>query len=540
MIRKAPKGHSRKPIRFGRITLGIAGFLMALTSVPYLILYFSTPLAPHSVYDWILPPYPEDGLAYLAWVKQAASGAILFKVQYSAIAQPALIFQPFFLVAGWLSALTHLSAGVILFWMRLAGILLFVHLLVRFLRDLELPPHLVWGACALVCLTTGMGGFFASPDFNPADLWVVDLNPLWSLTWNPLFPVALSLQLGIAILARRAVREADRNRRRNQLLLCGGLTGLLVLIHPYDVVIVLVILVSFAWTHLKDIRLADVATLAALSVPAVAYQFFLSLYHPVLSLHSQSRMDSPSLSAYLAGITPLIFIAMLGAIAARQEGHFREFLPLVSWIVLAFLLAYAPFWFQRKMILGVYIPIGILAALGCREISRISARRQHRLFWLLVGGLVAISIKTHYANFDSARTEVQNDPIAYYQPESLLEAARTLERISRKDEAVLSSIAVMRLIPGLSGNAVLLGHWAQAVKSEEYLSELNLILLESASDREERAKERLLLLPIRYVLIDAELLRGFGGKTPSWLRAITDTVYDREPDVLLLRIRGPA
>ena len=54
--------------------------MVAGTSLPYLALWLradSFSGEPGSVYAWILPPYPEDGLAYLAWVKQAAQGAAL-------------------------------------------------------------------------------------------------------------------------------------------------------------------------------------------------------------------------------------------------------------------------------------------------------------------------------------------------------------------------------------------------------------------------------------------------------------------------------
>src|SRR5512135_1909724 len=49
-----------------------------------------------------LPPYPEDSLAYLAWERQAMSGAWLFGMKYTALPHAPFLFQPFFLVVGLL------------------------------------------------------------------------------------------------------------------------------------------------------------------------------------------------------------------------------------------------------------------------------------------------------------------------------------------------------------------------------------------------------------------------------------------------------
>src|SRR5882672_71717 len=86
-------------------------FVVAATSAPYLLNALSTP-AGHR-YTWIVPPYPEDSFAYLAWSRQAAHGSLLFKLKYTALPHAPFLFHPFFLLCGWISALCGCDLGVV-------------------------------------------------------------------------------------------------------------------------------------------------------------------------------------------------------------------------------------------------------------------------------------------------------------------------------------------------------------------------------------------------------------------------------------------
>lgn len=85
-------------------------FMVAITTIPYLLNFAATPAGYR--YTWILPPYPEDSFGYMVWSQQAARGALLFKVKYTALPQKAFLFHPFFLVCGWLSRLIGGNIGI--------------------------------------------------------------------------------------------------------------------------------------------------------------------------------------------------------------------------------------------------------------------------------------------------------------------------------------------------------------------------------------------------------------------------------------------
>src|SRR5208282_1280672 len=76
-------------------------FIVILTLLPYCVGYWLTPKG--YVYTWIIPPFPADSMAYMAWSRQAYNGSVLFSMKYTALPHSPFFFNPFFLVCGWLA-----------------------------------------------------------------------------------------------------------------------------------------------------------------------------------------------------------------------------------------------------------------------------------------------------------------------------------------------------------------------------------------------------------------------------------------------------
>ena len=155
--------------------------MVAVTSLPYLLNFFSTPAGYR--YTWILPPYPEDSLAYQAWSQQAAHGRLLFQIKYTALPHAAFLFHPFFLVAGWMSALLGCDIGIVLWALKAVGVALFFVTFFKYADYLGLSGFQSTAASILAGISSGLGGLLVflnlagqSPALCPADLWVVDVN----------------------------------------------------------------------------------------------------------------------------------------------------------------------------------------------------------------------------------------------------------------------------------------------------------------------------------------------------------------------------
>src|SRR6266446_2321214 len=218
----------------GAFRLGWTVFVVAATSIPYLLNVHSTP--PGSHYTWIMPPYPEDSMAYRAWSEQAAHGSLLFQMKYTALPHAPFLFHPFFLIGGCLSALTACDIGIMHWGLKAAGVVLFFMAFFKYTDYMRVSGIQSILATVLVGVSSGFGGLLVLFGLAkrlpalPADLWVVDSNTFWSLLWNPLFPWSLTLML----IAIHRLDRGTREGRTMDLWQSGLATGAMVLIHPYS------------------------------------------------------------------------------------------------------------------------------------------------------------------------------------------------------------------------------------------------------------------------------------------------------------------
>src|SRR5271165_1042876 len=98
-------------------------WMVLATTLPYLWNYFARPQG--SRYAWILPPSRDDSYGYMAWSQQAAHGAMLFKLKFTALPHTPSLFQPFFLICGWASRFTGANLGVVHLVAKEIGVVLF-------------------------------------------------------------------------------------------------------------------------------------------------------------------------------------------------------------------------------------------------------------------------------------------------------------------------------------------------------------------------------------------------------------------------------
>lgn len=530
----AEAGFAQAASRATPVALWIA-LVVVVSALPTLAVYRQG-LATEGArdYTWVVPPYPQDGLAYLAWVKQAAEGKLLFHVKYTQLEHRAVVFNPPFLVTGWLAALSGWSSGFALFVARCVFVIAFLLVLYRFSGCFGLRRDERWTFLGLVSCSSGLG-FLSAAGLKAADRWMPEINTLWSLSWSPIFALGLALMLAILMLVEQATRKgggsgagdhsADVGR---SFLLAGALTGLLAFVHPYDVVSVGVVVLAVAVYRLgAQQALGPLLRFGLLAGPPCLIQLGLSLMHPVLSAHAaRADMPSPALLGYAIGLGLPGLFALFGLARASAEHRVGRLVTIVVWVAAALGLAYAPVWFQRRLVMGIHIPVCLLAAIGVCDLARRASRGRAAVRIALVIGLVATTTPTHYVNYREALESARDDPAAYYVPESLAAALRFLDEHVPSEAVVLAHPHAARLIPGASGNAVTLGHWAQSVGNDQHLRWLRSLFAPGHGlDKVNMLRSS----RIDYVFVDASMRRYWlGGETPGWLADVGETVYDRD------------
>jgi hypothetical protein len=450
--------------------LGWAVFMVLATSAPYLLNFFATPAGSH--YTWILPPYPEDSFGYMAWAQQAAQGHLLFQLKFTSLPHPAFLFNPFFLIAGWMSHLFGGNIGFTLFVLKEIGLACLLFAFFKYVDYLGLNRFQSTVATILVGVSSGFGGLLAwlglgDPATNfSGDLWLVDMNTFWCLLWNPLFPWSLTLML----LALFWLDRGSRDGRNSDFWLGGAATGILALIHPYSQPLLFAFAVLMTLLRQKASALGYLFRFFASALPFVIYVGSVTALNPLISKHDLSgQMISPSPANYALGFGLPLLLAAAGLLVAREQ-LVKRCGPVLLWFVLSVTLAYFPVWFQRKLIFGAQIPLAIFAAVSLDLLlDRFSnSRARGRVTAVLAVILLPLLVSTPvFLNVRQNREVRANTDGYYYVSGDVMDGLHFLKTETKPGDAVFARVETSRLIPGLAGNTVVWGHWAQSVDMPE-------------------------------------------------------------------------
>jgi len=447
-------------------------FVVVAISAPYVFNWLATPAGYH--YTWIVPPYPEDSFGYIAWAQQAAHGAWLFKIKYTALPHEAFLFHPFFLLCGWISAFLSCDIAIIFWAAKAIGAGVFLVTFYRYIDYLGLNRFQATAASILVGISSGIGGIFAlagwlrPSSLTPADLWMPEVSTFFALLWNPLFPFSLTLML----LSIYWLDRGTRDERARDLWLSGLAAGVMTLIHPYALPLLSALTASITIVRKRLKAVAYLFRYFAAALPFAIYVALLSRLNPLVARHSVlGLMKSPSFMMYVFGFgLPLLFC--IGGLMVARRSLVSKYWHIILWFLLSVALAYAPFWFQRKLIFGAHIPLCILAALSLDAIlARWTPIRRKSILIGTAAILLPLVTATPLYLVATQRAQVKgNAEGAYFLSSDMVEALNVLKQRSKPNDVVFASFTTSRLIPALSGNTVVWGHWAMSVDQNERAS----------------------------------------------------------------------
>jgi hypothetical protein len=259
--------------------------------------------------------------------------------------------------------------------------------------------------------------------------------------------------------------------------------------HAYDLVIVYGVLGIFSLLlMLRDgfsrFVILALGLVVAISVPPAAYFFVLTttdpLWREVLAQFSLVSVYTPNplLLVILIGI-PLILTALTfdGLFPLSKYSYWQLLIRI--WLIVNFFLLYIPTDFQIHMLNGWQIPLAILATEGLfwRLLPSFSQRVELKNFvrklfpklqrtglqWALVIFLLLATLPTNVYLLIWRVREVLRVEHNHYLYKDELAALAWLEENTNPSEIVFADLPVGQHIPGITGNKVYLGHWAQTV-----------------------------------------------------------------------------
>ncbi len=485
-----------------------------------------------------------DNCVYASWLQQVKDGAFFERNLFTTEAQSGLTFNVYYLAAGSLMRALGLSQR---FFFQAARVGLGVALLraVWWLISLLVTDRRArWLSFLCVGLSSGLGWLAAAfgGAWSGTDLWQPEGFTFLSLYWSPQFLTPLLLMVGV--VGWLIVAERERSWRP---AVYAGLCGLLLAnIHGYDLVPLAASWGAFLlWRRRGDASSWSRALLAAaIASPAAAYMLYILRADPVFAKRVAVLTLSPGLHAYLLGYGLTLALAVYAAARpARSDRllHKDARALLVAWAVMSLAVAYLPVPFQRKLIMGVHLPISILAGVA---IAGLLSERKGAAW---TAGALACVLALVPSNLlfllrDAKTLKANGAPgsIRPYLRDGEVKALRwvrehgaagaALQPIpwlaeSEGGRVAVTDISLALYAPGLTGRPVHCGHMGETPDFQEKLLSWARFALPGETDASRR--DWLRRSKVRYLIFsqkhDGELpIFGLFRRPPPYLRRIKE------------------
>ena len=464
-----------------RFALVFAAVIAVLSLLPYLLAYLWTPPGHHFAGFFFIA---DDATTYLAKMREGADGSWLWNDPYTSEPHGGVFLFGFYLLFGHLAGLLHMPMVAAYHLVGITGAIALVLAAERLCRRL-LPPDRVNLGLVLVVLGSG-AGFLAQAAGNPAifgsrvealDLHLPELSGWYSILAIPHFAWATALII-VALLGLLEIGEAPGWR---PLALTAVSLIALTAIHPQMIPVLGIIWVAYRavllmWGQRPSWRtLAAEAAAFAATLPLLAYNAWILFHDPTIAEWARQwrhQAPGPVSLAVSLGLPLLLAIAGMSVAWRRRD---QGLALMLVWPPLVTALLYLPNLanIQRRLLDAVYVPIGILAAVGLASLTaRLRRARARRLQVLLVtaccfSSAIVLAIALRFASGAFAEAYVNDDA---------WQAMQWLSSHHQPDDRALSAPAAGQLLPAWAGVPVYVGHYSETLDYFQKIRNVSAIL----------------------------------------------------------------
>ncbi|MBN1679174.1 MAG: hypothetical protein JW966_02705 [Anaerolineae bacterium] len=458
----------------------LSGLLVALTLVPYAWALASNESDDGSRFMGMLSN-PKDGATYLSKIEQGRQGEWLFEMRHTPEKHDGAGFHTVYLFLGHAARIIGLS-NVLIFHLARVATSLFMYISIYQLGAtiwVRLRPRRLF--FALMGVGSGLGWFLLLFDENAiaVDMNIPEAFPFFAAYSNPHFPLSIA---SLCLLASAYLIVFRRGYDAPPSVENGGLgimllAMLLALIQPTALVsigsgLVLYVIVRAYLTRkfpVHELRWASMLWLPA--VPFAVYYVAVFHFNDVMhAFNKQNQTPSPAPYLYLFGYGLLLIVAIPGLARAvrRFERDGDQFMLL--WFIVNVVGLYAPFNLQRRLALGLIIPLVYFGVRALEDYWFYKVPQNWRAPAMIA--LIVFLLPTNVLNLGLPLFGAVANTDSGLDTGLLIEtdywhAMEWLKDEARDDAVVLASPNISLWIPAYTDQVVVFGHDFETVPNKE-------------------------------------------------------------------------
>lgn len=298
---------------------------------------------------------------------------------------------------------------------------------------------------------------------SPIDFWLIDAYLLFSISLFPSFSFTLTT-MTLALYLFFKFLETGKKR---EILFISILAMTTQLFNPIAFVLVdftMAGAVVFTWwkNHKIEVMLIySLSIIAIAQVPLLLYNLLILTRDPIWSQFTQQNETlSPPPIFYFFGFLPFWIFAIIGIFQSIREKN--SMMGAMSiWVLSGFIFAYLPVLIQRRFLLGITIPLGILAIYGFKilinklpeSLNQIKKRKNLFLF----GYVLTASISSIFLILNSS-LYVASRPSQLFYTNELENAAQWLNTNASPNDFVLASQETSQVLAQSTSLKMYFGH----------------------------------------------------------------------------------
>ena len=437
--------------------------LVIASNLPYLVAWMVRPAGTH--FTGLLVN-PLDGHSYIAKMRQGLDGSWRFRLAFTPEPQEGAYLYLLHIALGHVARWTGLPLIALYHGARVLGGVFLLLVAYRFIASLEGEQGQRRLALLLLSVSSGLGWLVAPAGYMSSDLWVPEAFVFYSILGKLHFPLAIALMLVILMELARPGREPGW---RETLVAAVASVGLGVM-QPFGVILVYATLA--AWLALRWLRDRRVTWRAAgwtvaAGLVALVYPLYGVLAiqaDPVLAgWNAQNQTPSPPAWDWLLSFGLVGALAVPGVATAVRRRTDASLL-LVAWVIAAGAGMYAPLALQRRLALGLQVPVALLAAAGWWQVIR--PRLRARLRGPVTVAMLGLSTLTNLFLVAMLVLAALRGEPRFYLSDGEWQALEWLRDAVDHDRVVLCAPQTGMFVPAWAGQRVVYGHPFETVDAE--------------------------------------------------------------------------